>query len=159
MFETKISKLLQTDYLCPMFKFYPSDALERLEIDKVIDLVCKHCYAAVSERNFQQQPYFAEIEELERQLILVDSCMTAMQRGKILPLQSFQDLEYTFKMLSKEDFTLSLNDLFQVSKIIHLTNDVFNFFNDEIKEVYPLLWDEIQNFPSPLPLHVQMEMH
>lgn len=121
----------------------PNDLYEKLEFDKILRLVEGYCYGASGKSYFENLQVSTDSVQIERWLQEVTEYCKTYEHNHNFPISRYGTIEEDLKMLAIEDFVLSIESLRNVSKILLLTHQIYDFFykRKSTKNLYPSLFD------------------
>ena len=120
-------------------EFYPLDAYNKLEFDKILDLTKDYCLGNPAIDLFSNLSPSTSAAEIQLMLDEVEEFYFLIQRGSSFPIQAYVDVSDSLKKLEIEDFVLDLEEIFEIKKIIIMVKQLFQFFDDDKIELYPKL--------------------
>lgn len=122
----------------------PKDLLEKLEFDKLLELIERECYGELGKQHVQKISPSTKKFIIERQLKEVFEYKTAFENSHKFPMTTYSDIQKDLKMLEVIDFVLPIEGLQRINKILLAIKDIFSFFGGTHKETYPVLYDIIR---------------
>ncbi|MEM1122966.1 MAG: endonuclease MutS2 [Bacteroidota bacterium] len=124
-------------------KLEPKDLFEKLEFDKIIELVVAECYGVLGQEEVQRI-----VPEYNRASII--SKLKEVKEYQVtlgndpFPLQAYEDVSKDLKMLAIEDYVLPIDGFQRLNIILRSIHLIFKYFADARQEVYPSLYALIQ---------------
>ena len=122
----------------------PKDLYEKLEFDKVLALLAGECYGQLGREAALGLPVTADVAAIERQLQETWECKAIAEQGDSFPLRTYEDITTDLKYLHVEDYVLPEEAWRRILHVLLITGNIFRFFDEEKKEVYPHLYDIIR---------------
>ena len=122
----------------------PKDLYERLEFDKVIELLEKECLGELGVQAIQNLTLETEVAKIEKQLTEVTEYKLSFDENDAFPLATYEDLSEDVRHLNVEDAVLSIEGLQRINAVLMNVQSIFRFFKSERKEIYPSLFDIIR---------------
>ncbi|MEY3051325.1 MAG: hypothetical protein RLY31_1110, partial [Bacteroidota bacterium] len=122
----------------------PKDLLERLEFDKITDLLEKECMGAMGRLAVRSLRFSSEVELLNRQLRSVWEYKLGLNNNDVLPLGSYEDLSDDLRMLEIVDYVLPEEGFRRIRTVLLVTGDIVRYFTPERRQLYPHLFDLIR---------------
>jgi DNA mismatch repair protein MutS2 len=123
-----------------LIALYPKDVFEKLEFNKVIEVIKEECQGE------QGKKYFDEIKiESDKKIIValleeVDEWKKAIERSSPIPFSQYEDITNDLYLLSKEGYILEVESIQRIQRIIHLNTKISNYFQDyTVHKVMPKL--------------------
>lgn len=122
----------------------PRDLYEKLEFDKVKELVEKHCYGELGRAAVQLIHPHTDLALIERMLTEVRELKLSLEKNDRFPLSQYQDIGEDVKLLEIEDYVLSEDAFRRINTTLLLVRDIFKYFNALRQAAYPRLYDLIR---------------
>ncbi len=121
-------------------QFEPGDLLQKLEFDKILDLLKNLCYGelgrkAVGNTGFETVPLI-----LEGKLQQVHEFKISIEKNDNFPFGPYEDIAKDLRMLEIVDFVLSEDALKRIVKTLHLSSEIFSFFTELKQSTYAELY-------------------
>lgn len=121
----------------------PKDLYQKLEFDKILELVERECYGEMGRAAVRKiKPETVKVL-IERKLREVDEYQRTIGNDPF-PMTAYQDISEDLKMLDIEGYVLPIEGLQKINTILRATNAIFKFFAADRQEVYPYLYDLIR---------------
>lgn len=117
----------------------PKDLYEKLEFDKVLDLLEKECYGELGVAKVQKIKPEVHRFAAERKLTETDEYLKCMTDEKF-PITRYEDMTPELRMLEIEDYVLPEEGLKKVNTQLRLMKSIFNFFHALRRKNYPTLY-------------------
>lgn len=121
----------------------PKDLYEKLEFDKVLELLTAECLGAYGEEKIANLPILVELEAIQQKLLYVKEFRDATLDNDHFPIQVYPEITEDVKMLEIQDYVLSIEAVQRISRILHILKKIFDFFTKTRKESYPHLYSII----------------
>jgi len=121
--------------------FEPKDIFQKLEFDKVIELLVKEAFTPMAAEILSQLKPSADFKDIDRQLKEVRDLKLALEKNDRFPLEIFADIRQELKMLTIDGYTLQAESFQAILRILLLMRDLFRYFAGPKKEIYPKLYD------------------
>lgn len=118
----------------------PNDLLEKLEFDKVIELLKASCFGVLGQDAFDQLPIETERAPIVQKLEEVVEYKLTIEENDPFPMSAYEPIDQELKMLSVIDFVLPEEGLQKINQILRNTQRIFQFFTHNRQEVYPRLY-------------------
>lgn len=122
----------------------PKDLYEKLEFDKVLDLLEQECMGAPgralaralspTDRKSQIEVALSEAQEFKR----------AVEHNDSFPVRAYESVDEELDMLKVEGYVLPVKGLQNLNLVLLFTRDIFRFFNARRRETYPTLYKVIR---------------
>lgn len=124
-------------------KLEPKDLFEKLEFDKIIELVEAECYGELGRQQVQK------IGPTSNRIVIVQKLKEVKEYQVTLgndpfPMQAYEDISKDLKMLAIEDYVLSIEGFQRINVILRSIHLIFKYFADARQQVYPALYELIQ---------------
>ncbi len=139
-----------------MMQLEPKDLYEKLEFDKVLELVSKECLSEMAHTRIHNLPIDTERSPIYRKLIETHEYKTTIEEKENFPIGIFQDLTDDLKMLDIIDSVLSIEGLQRINLVLLSFRRIFKFFKATRIEAYPNLYSLIRPivFDETLSKHI-----
>lgn len=122
----------------------PKDLFERLEFDKVLELVERECLGELGVEAVRQLSPMTRIGSIEQRLLEVKEFRLTLDKSDIFPITEYFDLAEDLYYLNIEDYVLPEESFKRISIVLRFVRDIFWYFTPTRKEVYPVLHKIIQ---------------
>lgn len=124
----------------------PDDLYQKLEFDKVLELLANNCLGELGREEIQRQEVYTEIATVDRLLREVKEYKTSIEERHNFPLRNYEDLLADVKMLDIPGFVLPIDGLQRINIVLLQIADIFKFFTKvTFREEYPKLHEIIKN--------------
>lgn len=110
---------------------YPEDIFEKLEFNKILDIISSSCYSAMGREKvlaFSPESDYATIKD---RLEEVDAFLKMKNSGVELPLSNFESITEDIYLLRKDGYILDVESVLRIKNIILQSNDIHAFFGSE----------------------------
>lgn len=135
----------------------PSDLYEKLEFDKVLELLERECVGDLGrERALAIKPE-TDLKDIRTRLKEVKAFSLILAKGDAFPIQTYYDIKEELRMLEVEDYVLPVEGLQKINLILCTLRDILKFFTAERQEVYPVLYRLVQDITFDGDLIVAIE--
>jgi DNA mismatch repair protein MutS2 len=126
--------------------FEPRDVAQKLEFDKVIELLVKEALTPMAvERILDIRP-IENFLQLDVELRETRDFKLAIEKNDRFPLQSFEDVRADLRMLEIEGYTLQTESFQGILRILFVVRDLFKYFaGGAKKEIYPNLYNRVRH--------------
>ncbi|MCY7326938.1 MAG: endonuclease MutS2, partial [Saprospiraceae bacterium] len=125
--------------------FEPKDVFQKLEFDKVLELLEKEALAPLAAEELRSIQPSTSFTEIDRQLREVREFKLALEKNDRFPLASYQDIRPDLKLLEIDGYTLQTESFQGVLRVLLMMREVFRYFaGGAKKEIYPKLYDVIR---------------
>jgi len=121
----------------------PKDLYEKLEFDKVLELLESACLGDLGKENIRQLPILTELDAIRQKLLYVSEFKEAVLDNDHFPIAVYPEIAEDVKVLQIEDYVLSIEAVQRISNILNMLQKILNFFTKERKETYPELFSII----------------
>ncbi len=125
----------------------PKDFIEKLEFDKIIELLQKQCYGALGVAQIEKIRPFTDLTKIERLLKEVDEYKLSLQNADRFPMAAYEDLSEDLRLLEVDGSVLVEEGLKRINQILRTVEQIFKYFNKERIEIYPNLYNIIRPIP------------
>ncbi len=123
----------------------PSDLFQKLEFDKVLELLAGECLGNLGKKEAGQIIPGTAFALIERKLSEVMEYKMSVDNNDWFPFSSYTDISSDLKMLEVEGYVLSEESIKNIDRVLKLVKNIFNFFKGDRKSVYPHLFDIIKD--------------
>lgn len=124
--------------------FEPKDIFQKLEFDKVVELLVKEAFTPMAAELLSQLRPCADFKVIDHQLKEVRDLKLALEKNDRFPLEVFADIRQELKMLEIDGYTLQSESFQAILRILLLMRDLFRYFSGPKKEIYPKLYDTLR---------------
>lgn len=125
----------------------PKDLFERLEFDKVIELLTQQCLGDLGREAVAAIQPETDPEAISLRLDEVAQFRLTIDRSDHFPITTYFDIAPDLRMLDIEDYVLSEEAFRRINVVLVFTRDIFRFFQVERRIQYPALYDIIRPIP------------
>lgn len=122
----------------------PKDLYERLEFDKVLELVESECLGELGREAVQAIRPDTRRGSIEQRLLEVKEFKLTLDKGDIFPITEYFDIAEDLYYLRIEDYVLSEESFKRLAIVLRFVRDIFWYFNPTRREIYPNLYRIIQ---------------
>lgn len=122
----------------------PGDIYDKLEFDKIIDLLEGSCYGERGRVAVQELKPSTDLEQIDRWLAEVDEFKRTLERRDNFPIGAYQEIAEELRMLEIEGFVLPEEGLQKLNVLLLFIRDIYRFFTVERQEAYLALYDIIR---------------
>lgn len=126
-----------------MIQLEPSDVFQKLEFDKILELVEAECYGDLGKLAVADIYPETDRTSILQKLKQVEEYQRTLGNDPF-PLGKYDDLSNDLKMLEIEDYVLPIEGMQRINTILRLTQSIFRYFEKDRQEVYPSLYDLIR---------------
>ncbi len=122
----------------------PKDLYERLEFDKVLELLEQECLGELGREAVQAIRPDTRRGSIEQRLLEVHDFKLTLDKGDIFPITEYFDIAEDLYYLRIEDYVLGEESFKRLAIVLRFVRDIFWYFNPTRREVYPHLYRIIQ---------------
>ena len=126
-------------------KFFPESTLHQLEFDKVKDLLAAHCKTEFAKQLSLNLRIHTKKEFIETALQQSHEFKTLLQSGLYFPNDFSINISKDLKLLGIPGASLSGEQFVLIRRLAENTNNIFRWFNAEIRATYPGLTKVIED--------------
>ncbi|MGB0840240.1 MAG: endonuclease MutS2, partial [Chitinophagales bacterium] len=127
---------------------YPKDIFEKLEFDKILELLTEKCYSPLGKKYVEHLKVQTNPELIQKMLIQVNEFkQMLLYEEQQLPNNNFLDLKEELDFLSIQNAVLSEQQVFRVFKVLLVVIELVRYFegvNNERIEKYPNLYNLVE---------------
>jgi len=125
-----------------MIKTYPKDIFEKVEFDKVVELIDNALLGEKAKEKLNDENFLTNIKDIQKKLDEVDQWGKANDDGNSIPLETYESVSEDVPMLKKIGFVLSIDSIRRIYKLIAIAKLLIEYFEDGSKaKMYPLIYD------------------
>jgi len=124
--------------------FIPTEAPEKLELNKIITLVQQLCLSDVAREHIANSPYLMEVKVISKALSEVSEMKDVLIEEGSLPLFAYESIDKDLDLLSKEGYVLDLESIIRINKVIQNYFLFDDFFGKEKRKTYSHLYTLLQ---------------
>ena len=125
--------------------FEPRDVLQKLEFDKIIELLQKEVLTPLAAERLKDLGPVTDYNWVDLRLRETAEFKLTLEKNDRFPLGVFDDISEELGMLSIEGYTLQPDYCKQLLRVLFLTRDIFRYFSSGQKdEIYPRLYDIVR---------------
>jgi DNA mismatch repair protein MutS2 len=121
----------------------PKDLYEKLEFDKILDLVEAECFGELGRKAIQKiKPdtvrvlIIKKLKEVKEYQLTLDN--------DPFPMHAYSEITKDLRMLEIEDYVLPIEGLQRINIVLRSIQAIFKYFESERKFIYPSLYELIQ---------------
>lgn len=123
-----------------MISYFPEDVFEKLEFDRVLELVQQSLLSEASYSILDGMSVSTDVDIIERWLDEVDQYKKAVEDGNDLPMNGFESLDEDIPLLRKEGYVLSVEAIKRIYGIVYLAKAILEYRNNPThRKMYPIL--------------------
>ncbi len=125
------------------FKRYPQDLFQKLEFDKVLQLLSEKCQSSLGKEHVARMKVLTDVNKIERLLTQVHEFKELiMVEDKGFPLNNYLSLKEELGFLEVENMVLNEAQVFRLYKVLEAANELLRYFrfNQDRQERYPNLF-------------------
>jgi DNA mismatch repair protein MutS2 len=124
--------------------FEPKDVFTKLEFDKVLLLLEKHCLTEMTAELVRDLQPVQDFQILDSLLKETRDMKLALEKNDRFPIATFEEIRPDLKLLDIEGYTLTAESFKQIVTVLYVVRDIFKYFSGQRKEIYPKLYDIIR---------------
>jgi DNA mismatch repair protein MutS2 len=118
----------------------PKDLYEKLEFDKVIQLLIHECLGDPGRQYFVDLTVSTDLIWIENRLKEAKELKLCLEKSDRFPFGDYEEISNDLKMLAIDGYVLSVESLQRINAILLIIRDIFKFFNPTRREIYPNLY-------------------
>ncbi len=122
----------------------PQDLYEKLEFDKIIDLLEESCYGQRGKDAVRALQPSQKLAQIDTWLEEVDEFRRTLERRDNFPIGAYQEIAEEIRMLEIEGFVIPEEGLQKLNILLLFIRDIYRFFSPERQEAYQALYDVIR---------------
>ena len=125
--------------------FEPKDVFQRLEFDKVLELLEKECLTPMAVAMAQELSPSTDHTQIVLQLKETKEMKTILDKAERFPVNNFDDITSDFGRFEIPGYTLDADSFRGILKVLMTMREVFKFFQGPKKEIYPRLYEYLRD--------------
>jgi DNA mismatch repair protein MutS2 len=122
----------------------PKDLLERLEFDKILQLLENECVGELGKQEVRQLFPATEASSIEGWLQETIEMKNALETNDRLPIATYDDIAPDLRMLEVIDYVLPVDGLQRINRVLRVFREVFRYFTPSRQAVYPALYRHVR---------------
>lgn len=126
-------------------KLFPESAMMQLEFDKVKTLLASHCNTAYAKNKAENLRIHTRTDYIEPELQQSHEYKQLLLNSQYFPNDIVPDLSKELRLLSIPGAVLKEESLVEIRKLAENTKQVFHWFDEERRVVYPALLKVVQH--------------
>ncbi|WP_373551715.1 endonuclease MutS2 [Haliscomenobacter sp.] len=130
----------------------PKDLFEKLEFDKVIELLVRECLGEQGIERIKELRPQTNREQIEERLKEVMEMKRSIEHNDRIPLVAYQNIDSDLQLLAIIDSVLPEDGLRRINTILVTVGAIYKFFSPSRRDVYKTLYEVIRpvNFDPAL---------
>ncbi len=124
----------------------PKDTYQKLEFDKIINLVEGYCLGELGQTYFRDLRPSHSPSQIKTWLQEVYEYTQTSENNHNFPLAAYASIQADLRMLSIQDYVLSVDSLRKVANTLLVCYEVYSFFEKRkaARNLYPALYDIVR---------------
>lgn len=123
----------------------PKDLYEKLEFNKVLNLLESSCVGALGQEAVREQIRPTDrIDWINERLAEVAAYKLTQDKNDPFPLRRYESVSEEIRYLEVEGYVLSIEGLQKINNLLLIYRYIFRYFNKSRQEAYPELYALIQ---------------
>ena len=119
----------------------PQDLLEKLEFDKLLEILQKECFGLQGKEAVRLIRFEIKKAQIDRKLSEVEEFKRIFESTEQFPFSAYENVSKDLRMLEVEGFVLPEEGLQRLNVQLLMVKAFFGFFKPEQQELYPTLYD------------------
>ena len=130
----------------------PKDLFEKLEFDKVIELLVRECLGEQGIERIKELRPQTNREQIEERLKEVMEMKRSIEHNDRIPLVAYQNIDSDLQLLAIIDSVLPEDGLRRINTILVTVGAIYKFFSPSRRDLYKTLYEVIRpvNFDPAL---------
>lgn len=124
----QIEKLHHKNKDSKRFKFLPIDFFEKIEFNKVRNILISMCKGEEGKVYYQNLDFLASASAINHELAKTKIYFSSFAQDIQIPFGDYYDISRDLFLLSKENYMLDIEAIFRVNASIRLGNEIIHFF-------------------------------
>lgn len=125
-------------------QMFPNNAIQLLEFEKIQELLVNLCQTELGKKEANQIRIHTKIEYIEPLLRQTYEYLLLKNANATIPNDKVFNLIKEIKLLSIQGSVLSSEQFMQLKSLLHQTEGIFRWFNNERIDAYPFLYKIIE---------------
>ncbi|MEZ4986961.1 MAG: endonuclease MutS2 [Saprospiraceae bacterium] len=130
----------------------PGDFYEKLEFDKIIDLLVRECLGEQGRERIRSLQPVTDLSSIDTWLAEADAFRSVIARGDYFSIGVYDEVADELRLLEIEGYVLPEEGLQKLNVLLLFVRDIFKFFTPERQRDYSALYDIIR------PIHFNVEL-
>lgn len=143
--EMLLPNLFHTQMNLKLMLLQPKDLYEKLEFDKIINLLNEGCLGDFGRERINALPIETELEPIQQKLHYVRELKLSIEEKHFFPIDTYPEITEDAKMLQIQDYVLSIDATQRINRVLKMVNNILAFFTKNRIEIYPHLYSIIAN--------------
>ena len=122
----------------------PKDLYEKLEFDKVIELVAAECLGELGAAEAYKIRPTDNVAWIDRNLKEVNELRLIIGKNEKFPIQTYFNIIDELRMLDIDGYTLDVEGLQKINRLLLIIRDIYRFFNKDRRDIYVNLYEIIR---------------
>ncbi|MCB0567929.1 MAG: endonuclease MutS2, partial [Phaeodactylibacter sp.] len=122
----------------------PRDLYEKLEFDKVLELLEKECLGELGAEAVKALKPADNIELIERSLNETHEFKRSVDENDSFSIYGYTVISEELRMLEVEGYVLPEEGMRSIKAVLNFTHNIFRFFRGARRETYPTLYANIR---------------
>ena len=122
----------------------PRDLYEKLEFDKVLELLEKECLGELGAEAVKALKPADNIELIERSLNETHEFKHSVDENDTFSISGYTVISEELRMLEVEGYVLPEEGMRSIKAVLNFTHNIFRFFRGARRETYPTLYANIR---------------
>ncbi len=120
---------------------YPEDIEERLEFDRVKELLANLCFGEQAKQRCFSLRQFNQVDRISALLDEVEECQLGILQGDKLPLFPYENITEDLYYLSKNQYVLEIESIVRIFDQVHIIKGLVDYFATKSYQTeYPILY-------------------
>ncbi len=124
----------------------PRDLYEKLEFDKVLELVERECLSELGQAAVKKLRPQTDVQIIEGLLEEVKEYKLTISKNDHLPINTYQDISEDLRMLEVDGFVLPEEGLVRINITLRFVRNIYRFFNQLRQAAYPKLYQIVRPY-------------
>lgn len=138
-------------------QFEPRDLFEKLEFDKVLQLLERECLGELGKERVLHLPIETDKRNIIRKLKQVSEYKLMLQENDRFPVRAYESISNELRMLEVEGYVLPEEGLQRINVILRQIHEIFAFFFLEKQKIYPTLYRIVRGYTFDKELMLAIE--
>ena len=122
----------------------PRDVFQRLEFDKVLELIAQECMGDLAKEATMKLKPSANLKYISSRLREAREMKRTLEHNDRIKIPVYHDISEDLRMLEIEGFVLPEDSLRRINTILVTVAGIYDFFSDMRREIYQALYSIIR---------------
>lgn len=130
-------------------KLIPENALEKLEFQKVLEVIESWCFGEPGRTGILNLKPETNFNIIHDNLLLVQDAKSMAEQELRIPIRHYKPIDNILHELGVPGFVLTAGQMHQLRDQFLLIRDVRSYFTDKLRDAFPAMGEACIEFPDP----------